>query len=78
VPDPTLTPSLAAEMADLRRRLDTLERTTPLKSAAVRDGRVRFLDTAGNERVVLGVLGGGLYGVRVLDALGAVVFEESA
>jgi hypothetical protein len=74
--DPTLPPSLAAELADLRRRLDALERSPRLPSSSIRGGTFRFLDSLGNPRFVLGnakfdgTVGG------VTDAYGVFTFGD--
>jgi len=52
--DPTLPPSLAAEIADLKRRLNNLERSQRLPFSSTRGGAFLFLDDGGGPRLVLG------------------------
>lgn len=52
--DPTLSPSLAAELADLKRRLDNLERSPKVPFSSTRGGVFSFLDEDGNLRFALG------------------------
>ena len=69
--DPTLPPSLAAELADLRRRLDSLERSPRLPFSSTRGGAFRFLDDAGATRMTLGnvALDGSIGGVSAAYGL---------
>ena len=52
--DPTLPPSLAAEIADLRRRLNNLERSQRLPFSSTRGGAFLFFDDSGNRRKAMG------------------------
>lgn len=52
--DPTLPPSLAAELADLKRRLANLERSPSIPFSSTRGGAFQFLDDAGAARFTLG------------------------
>ena len=52
--DPTLPPSLAAEIAELKRRLNNLERSQRLPFSSTRGGAFLFLDDDGNTRKTLG------------------------
>jgi hypothetical protein len=47
MPDPALPASLAAELADLRRRLDQLERSPRLQSSSISGGTLAIRDDAG-------------------------------
>jgi hypothetical protein len=69
--DLTLPASLAAELADLKRRLANLERSSALSVSAIQDGRLRILDGDNVEVGRLGKLEDGTYGVAFLDADGA-------
>lgn len=46
--DPALPASLAAELADLRRRLDAVERSPRLPNSSIRGGALTILDDAGD------------------------------
>lgn len=48
--DPTLPPSLAADLADLKRRLNNLERSQRLPFSSTKGGVFLFLDNDGNVR----------------------------
>jgi hypothetical protein len=52
--DPTLPPSLAAEIADLKRRLSNLERSPSLPFSSFKGGALLFLDNDGNVRRAMG------------------------
>lgn len=52
--DPTLPPSLAAEIAELKRRLNNLERSPRLPFSSTRGGAFKFIDDAGGPRFLLG------------------------
>jgi hypothetical protein len=54
VSDPTLPPSLAAEIADLQRRLNNLERSQRLPFSSTRGGAFVFLDSNLNHRLDMG------------------------
>jgi hypothetical protein len=56
-------PNLAHELRELQRRLETLERAPRLTNASISD-------PAGVERIVLGLLDDGNYGLEVFDADG--------
>lgn len=59
-------------LREIYRRLDELERANPIAAGAkVRNGRLVFSDETGTvERVVIGRLGDGTYGIQVLDGDG--------
>ena len=71
-----LPPSLASDIADIRRRLDVLERSNKLLSAAIIGGALRVLDIAEDPVALLGALPTSLYdpvatnGLRVYSAGG--------
>jgi hypothetical protein len=68
VSDPTLPSDLASEMRDLKRRLDNLERSSALNSAAIRDGSLRILDDTNAEMGRIGLLADGVsYGINLVD-----------
>lgn len=48
--DPTLSPSLAAELADLKRRIANLERSPSIPFSSTRGGAFQFLDNNGKVR----------------------------
>lgn len=52
--DPTLPPSLAAELADLKRRLANLERSPSIPFSSARGGVFTYLDETGKPRFELG------------------------
>jgi hypothetical protein len=52
--DPQLPASLAAEIADLKRRLDNLERSPKLPNSSTRGGKFAFLDAGGGPRWSMG------------------------
>jgi hypothetical protein len=52
--DPTLPPSIATELADLKRRLDNLERSPSLPVSSTRGGVFVFLDNDGVVRAAEG------------------------
>lgn len=84
--DPTLPPSLAAELADLRRRLDNLERSQRLPFSSTRGGAFRFLDNNGATRMTLGnvaldgSIGGATaaYGLMLRGDQGAIILMTRA
>lgn len=84
--DPTLPPSLAAEIADLKRRLNNLERSQRLPFSSTRGGAFLFLDDNGQPRMTLGnvaldgSVGGVLaaYGLMLRGDQGAIVLMTRA
>ena len=59
MPDPALPPSLAAEIADMKRRLAALERSPRLQSSDVMGGRLRVVDPdTGRPQAVIGDVSG--------------------
>lgn len=64
----------ALELADIKRRLANLETARRLDNASF-SGRLRSIGPNGEDRVIIGDLGGGIYGARFLDENGAVMFQ---
>lgn len=52
MPDPALPASLAAELAELRRRLDAVERSPRLPNSSIRGGALTILNEDGTDVVV--------------------------
>jgi hypothetical protein len=73
VPKPT---ELADIITDLRRRVERLERSDPLRRASVTDDAITFYDAAGTRRVVVGKQDTGSFGLRVYDSAGTLIFSE--
>jgi hypothetical protein len=79
VSDPVYPASLDREVAELRRRLDNLERSTSLNSAAIQDGSLSVLDASNNSRLVIGKTNAsGVYGIKANNTSGTVVFEVNS
>ena len=72
--DPALPTGLEDIVADLQRRLTSLERSPQLISSSVNGGVLRVLDDSGNKVFEAGKLSAGVYGVRISDAAGATIF----
>jgi hypothetical protein len=67
--------TLQTTLANLDYRLRTLETARQLDIASVREGALSVQDAAGIERARVGKQSDGTYGIRLLDATGAVVFD---
>lgn len=65
-----LPPSLAADLQDLRRRVDILERSNKLLSSTIVGGMLRILSSGGTPIVELGEIDSGVNGIRVYAADG--------
>ncbi len=76
MPDPALPPSLAADLADLRRRLSSLESSPKAPFTSINAGALTVLDDSGVIRVIVGQLSTpGKYGVQVIDTSGGTPFK---
>jgi hypothetical protein len=65
------------ELEAMRKRIETLERTSRLTNASMTDGTLTVYDAAGVLRVQLGKLPNGLYGIRTYNASGIQTNEIS-
>jgi len=75
--DPALPQTLGTEIADLKRRLAALERSPQLKSASIKGGALRVLDSSDNEIFIAGEFDGGATGVRVQATDGSAIMYVS-
>lgn len=75
--EPTMPPSLAAEIRDLKRRLDNLERSQRLPFSSTRGGAFLFLDNNGSTRRALGnVAFDGSVGAGATEGYGDYVYGD--
>lgn len=76
MPDPALPPSLAAELAELRRRLDALERSPRLPWSSSQGGSLRVIDPTQALRLLAGnvTFDGSIGGVT--DAYGVFAYGD--
>lgn len=81
MPDPRLPPNLADEIADLKRRLDNLERSPSIPFSSARGGAFLYLDENGGPRWVMGnvhVNADGNVGTSEQDVYGVMGFGDSS
>lgn len=66
--------NLESIVADLLRRVGDLETAERLTNAAMTDGRIRVLDSAGTVRLEIGLLSTGEFGINAFNADGVRTF----
>lgn len=79
--DPSFSPSLAAEIIDLKRRLDNLERSPSLPFSSARGGAFFYFDDSSGPRWAMGnihVTADGNVGTSEQDVYGVVGFGDSS
>lgn len=69
--------SLLSQVNDLERRIRDLASFPQLTNATIRDGALRVRDDSLLERVILGKLADGSFGLSILDASGDSVLAET-